>query len=106
MYVPIGREPNLDIMPTPEQRGLQIERLQYLRRTKPILLADFWNDGPVVGGCISGGRKYFHVNAQGDVEPCVFCHFATHNIRSATLRDAVNSPLFQTIRCELPAHDL
>ena len=101
MYVPIGREPDLELMPTPEQRGCQIERLAYLRANKPILLADFWNDGPLVGGCISGGRKYFHLNANGDLEPCVFCHYATHNIRSSTLQDAICSPLFQSIRCQL-----
>lgn len=102
MYVPVGRKPNLDLMMTPAQRGRQFERLRQLRNTKPILLADFWNDGPVVGGCISGGRKYLHVNANGDIEPCVFCHFATHNIRKHSLQEAVRSPLFQSIRCELP----
>ena len=105
MYVPIGRKPNLEQMPTPEQRGYQFERLICLRATKPILLADFWNDGPVVGGCISGGRKYFHVNAIGDVEPCVFCHFACHNIRTDSLQDAISSSLFQSIRCQLPSHE-
>jgi MoaA/NifB/PqqE/SkfB family radical SAM enzyme len=105
MYVPIGRDPNFELMPTPEQRGYQVERLKYLRATKPILLADFWNDGPVVGGCISSGRKYFHVNANGDIEPCVFCHFATHNIRTSSLQEALNSPLFRSIRCQLPSYD-
>ena len=105
MYVPIGREPNLDLMPTPDQRGYQFERLTNLRANKPILLADFWNDGPVVGGCISAGRKYFHVNANGDVEPCVFCHFATHNIKTSSLEEAVNSPMFRSIRSQLPVHE-
>jgi len=103
-YIPIGREPNIDLMQTPEQRGYQFERLVQLRNSKPILLADFWNDGHVVGGCIAGGRKYFHVNANGDVEPCVFCHFATHNIRHASLKDAINAPLFKAIRNELPSY--
>lgn len=105
MYVPIGREPNLELMITPEQRGRQFERLMQLRATKPILLADFWNDGPVVGGCISGGRKYFHVNANGDIEPCVFCHFATHNIRTSSLQDALKAPLLTSIRCQLPSYE-
>jgi MoaA/NifB/PqqE/SkfB family radical SAM enzyme len=105
MYVPIGREPNLDIMQTPEQRGRHLERLLRLRATKSIFLADFWNDGPVVGGCISAGRKYFHVNANGDVEPCVFCHFATHNIRTTPLKEALDSPLFNSIKCRLPSHE-
>jgi MoaA/NifB/PqqE/SkfB family radical SAM enzyme len=102
MYVPVGLQPDIDLMMTPQQRGRQFERLVELRNTKPILLADFWNDGPIVGGCISGGRKYLHVNANGDIEPCVFCHFATHNIRRNTLQEAVSAPLFQSIRCQLP----
>jgi MoaA/NifB/PqqE/SkfB family radical SAM enzyme len=105
MYVPVGLKPDLKLMPTPQQRGHQVERLAYLRENKPILLADFWNDGPMVGGCISGGRKYFHINANGDIEPCVFCHFATHNIRRSSLQDAIRSPLFQSIRCQLPSYE-
>jgi MoaA/NifB/PqqE/SkfB family radical SAM enzyme len=105
MYVPIGREPSLELMQTPEQRGYQVERVSYLRATKPIFLADFWNDGPLVGGCISAGRKYFHINANGDVEPCVFAHFATHNVRTSSLEEALNSPLFQSIRCRLPVYE-
>lgn len=105
MYVPIGQDPNLELMQTPEQRGYQFERLTHLRATKSILLADFWHDGPLVGGCIAGGRKYFHINANGDVEPCVFCHYATHNIRTSSLQEAVFSPMFQSVRCQLPLYD-
>jgi MoaA/NifB/PqqE/SkfB family radical SAM enzyme len=105
MYVPIGLEPNVDLMLTPEQRGQQYERLTSLRATKPILLADFWHDGPLVGGCIAGGRKYFHINANGDVEPCVFCHYATHNIRNTPLKEAIFSPMFRSLCARLPLHE-
>jgi len=105
MYVPIGREPNLELMQTPEQRGYQYERLTYLRASKQILLADFWHDGPLVGGCIAGGRKYFHINANGDVEPCVFCHYATHNIRTTPLKEAIFSPMFRSLCSRLPLYD-
>jgi len=97
-YVPIGREPNIELMPTPQQRSYLREKVIEFRNTKPIILADFWNDGPLVGGCIAGGRKYFHVNAKGDIEPCVFCHFAVDNIRDTTIKDALNSRLFTSIR--------
>ena len=33
------------------------------------MLLDFQNDGEFVGGCIAGGRNYFHINANGDAEP-------------------------------------
>lgn len=98
LYTPVGREPNWQLVPTPEQRNMLRERVAYIRSNKEILIGDFWNDGPVVGGCIAGGRKYLHINSKGDVEPCVFCHFAMHNIKEVSLREAITSPLFKRIR--------
>jgi len=98
IYIPIGREPQLDLMPTPEQRDMLRQRVKRMRSTKPILVADFWNDGPLVGGCIAGGRRYLHINCKGDVEPCVFVHFAVDNIKEKSLMEAVKSPFFTSIR--------
>jgi sulfatase maturation enzyme AslB (radical SAM superfamily) len=98
LYMPVGDDPDMSLMPTPEQRNkLRITMLRY-RWTKPILAVDFWNDGALTGGCIAGGRFYFHINHRGDVEPCIFCHFATHNINECSLVEAVSSPFFTTIR--------
>lgn len=63
------------------------------RQSKPIFAMDFQNDGQYVGGCIAGGRRYMHINARGDVEPCVFIHYSNCNIRNCTLLEARN-PLF------------
>jgi len=101
-YIPIGRAPDFSLMATPEQRNRIRERFAYFRATKPILMVDFWNDGCLTQGCIAGGRKYFHVNAQGDVEPCVFCHFASDNVKEKSLVEALNSPLFREIRSKQP----
>lgn len=101
-YVPIGKDPDLGLMATPEQRQKLRERFSYFRATKPMLFVDFWNDGCLTGGCIAAGRKYFHVNARGDVEPCVFCHFASDNIKEKSLFEALNSPLFKEIRKRQP----
>jgi len=102
IYMPIGREPKMELMPAPEQRNRLRERVKYFRQTKPILLGDFMGDGAVVGGCIAGGRKYFHINSQGDIEPCVFCHYAVDNIREKSLKEALNSPFFRYIRERIP----
>jgi MoaA/NifB/PqqE/SkfB family radical SAM enzyme len=104
-YIPIGREPNLDLMPTPEQRMYRVERLNRIRNSKDIILADFWNDGALTGGCIAGGREYFHVTYSGDVEPCVFCHFAVDNVREKSLVEIINSPFFNTIRSHQPFNE-
>ena len=101
-YIPIGRKPDINLMPTPQQRAYARERINRLRNTKPIILADFWNDGHLTGGCIAGGRTYFHINANGDVEPCVFVHFAVDNIKNKSLREAVNSPLMKAIQKRQP----
>ncbi len=98
LYMPVGREPNLDLMPTPQQRNqLRIAGKRF-RQTKPILIADFWNDAPLTIGCINGGRTYFHINSHGDVEPCIFVHFATHNIKEVSLVEALNCPFFKGLR--------
>ncbi|MCM8816345.1 MAG: radical SAM protein [Candidatus Omnitrophica bacterium] len=101
-YIPIGRKPDTSLMATPEQRAWARERLDYIRNTKPIILADFWNDGHLAGGCIAGGRVYFHINAHGNIEPCVFTHFTKDNIRDTTIRQALQSDLFKTIQKHQP----
>jgi MoaA/NifB/PqqE/SkfB family radical SAM enzyme len=101
-YIPIGRDADLSLMATPEQRARIRERFAYFRATKPLLMVDFWNDGCLTEGCIAGGRKYFHVNARGDLEPCVFCHFAYDNVKEKSLMEALNSPLFQEMRSRQP----
>jgi MoaA/NifB/PqqE/SkfB family radical SAM enzyme len=104
-YVPVGRRPDLSLMPTPEQRDLMRRRTVDFRASKPMIIVDFWNDGPIISGCIAGGRKYFHINANGDIEPCVFCHFAVDNIRRTSLKEALRSPLFQAIRERQGQHE-
>ena len=97
-YMPLGKGAAPELMPTPEQR----ERLyKWLRETrnsktgKPMFIMDFQNDGEYVGGCIGGGRNYFHINAAGDMEPCVFIHYSDSNVREHTLLEALQRPLFQ-----------
>ena len=97
-YAPVGRGVDLDLMTTPEQRIALQRRVAEWRRRRGIFIVDFWSDGPMVGGCIAGGRRYLHVNARGDIEPCTFLKHTTHNIRAHTLHEAITSPFFTAIR--------
>ena len=101
-YIPIGREPHIELMPTPEQRDWLRRRLLKVREEKPLFIGDFWNDGYYVEGCIAAGREYIHVNANGDVEPCVFCHFAVDNIKEKTLKEVLTSDFMKAIRGKQP----
>jgi len=105
MFMPVGKDPVLELVPTPEQRLACGQRVAELRTRYPIMLADFWNDGPAAGGCLAGGRTYLHILNSGRIEPCVFCHFGMDNIRDKTILEVVNSPFFQAIRGEFPYNE-
>ena len=73
-YMPVGNDAAPVLLPSPEQRTAMYRRVREIRRTKPIFAMDFQNDGEYVGGCIAGGRKYIHINQNGDEEPCEIIH--------------------------------
>lgn len=93
-YMPVGNDAVVDLLPTPSQREAFCRRIRAYRETKPLFTIDFQNDGEYVGGCIAGGRNYLHINANGDIEPCAFIHYADSNIRNTRLIDAYRAPLF------------
>ena len=67
------------------------------REARPMLLnfpeAEYRN-----GSCMSAGAGFVHISATGDVEPCVFCHYSTHNLRTSTYLAALDSSFFRSIR--------
>lgn len=96
-YMPVGNNAAPELMPTMEQRKYMIERIRYVRSSKSDIEfypMDFQNDGEFVGGCIAGGRNYFHINSAGDAEPCVFIHYSNTNIHDNSILEMLQSPLF------------
>lgn len=104
-YIPVGNDAAPELLPSPEQRKTVYEQIRKFRQTKPIFTMDFQNDAEYVGGCIAGGRRYLHINAAGDVEPCVFIHYSNVNIYDCTLLDALKSPLFMAYYNNQPFND-
>lgn len=101
-YMPVGSDAVTELLLTPDQRETVYRRLRELRSRKPLFTLDFQNDGEYVGGCIAGGRRYLHINPNGDVEPCVFIHYSNANIHDCTLLEALKSPLFQAYHDNQP----
>ena len=93
-YMPVGQDAVPELMVTAEQRKFMYEQVRKFRKIKPIFTLDFWNDGEYAGGCIAGGRRYLHINANGDMDPCAFIHYSDSNIREKTLLEGLRSPLF------------
>lgn len=101
-FMPVGVGSPKELMASPEQRRFMYEQIRKFRKTKPLFTLDFWNDGEYINGCIAGGRCYLHINANGDIEPCAFIHYADSNIHEHTLTEAYQRPLFMAYRRNRP----
>ena len=107
-YMPVGNEAALELLPTPEQRMYIKDRIREIRKLENgegLFTMDFQNDGEFVGGCIAGGRNYFHINANGDAEPCVFIHYSGANIRTHSLLEILKQPLFMAYHNNQPFNE-
>lgn len=107
-YMPVGSDADTNLLLTPEQREHVYREIRAKRNSKtgkPIFTVDFQNDAEFVGGCIAGGRNYFHVNSEGDVEPCVFIHYSDSNIREKSIYECLKSPLFREYYKGQPFND-
>ena len=104
-YMPVGNDARIKLLPTPEQRKGMYERIRRYRETKPLFAMDFQNDAEFVGGCIAGGKRYLHINANGDVDPCVFIHYSDSNIREKSLLEALQSPMMMQYHDNIPFNE-
>lgn len=104
-YMPVGNDASPELLPTPEQRVETMNRVRKYRAENPLFIIDFQNDGEYVNGCIAGGRRYLHINANGDIDPCAFIHYSDSNIREKTLLEAMQSPLFMAYHRNMPFND-
>jgi MoaA/NifB/PqqE/SkfB family radical SAM enzyme len=55
-------------------------------------------DEEEIGGCLSAGRGFVHINANGDLEPCPFAPYSDTNLRDSSLREALQSDFLKAIR--------
>ncbi|MBN1781991.1 radical SAM protein, partial [bacterium] len=86
---------------TGEQRsGVRPMMSQYRKKYASLFIAVPWDEDDV-GGCLSAGRGFVHINARGDLEPCPFAPFSDSNVRDQSLREALQSKLCEKIR-EVP----
>jgi len=104
-YMPIGRGPSVLKQVPPPVRKKMWEREMKLVRERHLFIADFWNSGVFSSGCIAGGRSggYFYIDWNGNITPCAFVPFYTHNIKdfiynNKTISDALRTPFLMAVR--------
>ena len=107
-YMPVGNDASVELLPNPQERLYIKDRVREIRNMstgKGIFTMDFQNDGEFVGGCIAGGRNYFHINANGDAEPCVFIHYSGANIRTHSMIEILQQPLVMAYHNNQPFNE-
>jgi len=97
-FVPVTEEAR-HLAPGDAERKRMEAAMELLRKEYPdVLLLSFPGDELAMGGCMAAGREFIHINSHGGAEPCPFSPFSDINVKSTSLREALQSPLFTKIR--------
>ena len=97
-FVPVT-EDTAGLAPGDREREILCEELARLRRDRPeMVYVSFPGDEKSAGGCVAAGRGFFHINSHGGAEPCPFSPYSDVNVKHASLREALCSPLFTALR--------
>ena len=96
-YTPIT-EGTEDWLISDEQRENLIAKRDEFRKKYPALFIAVPGDEEEIGGCLSAGRGFIHINPLGDVEPCPFAPYSDTNLRDASLIEALQSDFLKEIR--------
>ncbi|MDE6320261.1 MAG: radical SAM protein, partial [Lachnospiraceae bacterium] len=97
-FVPVTEE-SKDLAPGDAEREYLKERLYAIREEYPdMVFVSFPGDEKSSGGCLAAGRGFFHINSHGGEEPCPFSPYSDINVKNSSLRQALHSPLFTSLR--------
>jgi len=96
-YTPVKKGTE-DWVLTSEQRiELLRKRNSFRKKYSAVFIALPW-DEEEIGGCLSSGRGFIHISAEGNVEPCPFIPYSDTNLKHLSLKDALQSKMLKTIR--------
>jgi MoaA/NifB/PqqE/SkfB family radical SAM enzyme len=83
---------------TGDQRRIMADKVASFRSQFPALFINLPDDEKDFGGCLSSGRGFVHISAQGDIEPCPFAPYSDTNLRESSLKDALQSSFLAAVR--------
>jgi len=101
-YLPIGSDADVSLCCSADQRAHVKRKIEEYQKEKRFTIIDFPNSGHKSIGCVAAGNDFAHINANGDLEPCAFCHYSDVNIHNMSLTEAMRSPLFKKFRQKKP----
>lgn len=97
-YVPFPLERDETCILTEEDMRFKSEQLAKLAGEARPLLLNLPPDEYKGGQCQSAGKGLIHINADGFVEPCPFCHYAKDNVKDTPLSKILGSDFFRSLR--------
>jgi MoaA/NifB/PqqE/SkfB family radical SAM enzyme len=83
---------------TDDQRQDLAVAVERFRKNFPGIFISVPGDEEQFGGCLSAGRGFIHVSAEGRVEPCPFAPYSDSSLREMPLKEALQSKLLEAIR--------
>ncbi|MFH0757804.1 MAG: radical SAM protein [Bacteroidota bacterium] len=101
-YMPIGSDADPALCCNAEQRASVMQKIGDYQKRHRFTIIDFANSGHKSIGCVAAGNDYAHINANGDLEPCAFCHYSDVNINDVPLEEALRSQFFKKFRQKKP----
>ena len=97
-FVPVTEEAR-HLAPGDAERECIREGIDRLRRERgEMVFVSFPGDEKSSGGCLAAGRGFFHINSHGGAEPCPFSPYSDINAAETSLREALQSRLFVSLR--------
>lgn len=97
-FVPVSEDSG-ELAPQDAEREFLRQSLSALREEYPeMVFISFPGDEKSSGGCLAAGRGFFHINSHGGAEPCPFSPYSDINVRETSVREAMRSQLFQSLR--------
>lgn len=96
-YTPV-KEGTEDWLLTDEQRNMIMKLIYSFRSKWPALFIAVPGDEEEIGGCLSAGRGFVHVSADGCVEPCPFAPYSDVNLKDVSLREGLQSTFLRSLR--------
>ena len=96
-YVPITKNTE-HLALGDDERSILENNINSLKSSFDMLFVSFPGDEKNSGGCLAAGRGFFHINPYGGAEPCPFSPYSDINLKTTSLKEAMNSPLFTKIR--------
>ena len=96
-YTPI-KEGTEDWLLTDKQRTALIAKRDVFRSLFPALFIAVPGDEEEIGGCLSAGRGFVHISAEGNVEPCPFAPYSDVSLIDTPLKEALQSEFLKKIR--------